>query len=121
MLSLVTDINADKHCGLRDFLAEAHAPEIASNFSVHLPDDVHEDAIIVLCDSAISHKLRDYWCLTIDLILQERIEVLVVRVIWHDDEENELRLCPTCDMRLDPAVVIELDALCKRFQQFVFV
>lgn len=89
LFALMADINSNEHSGLGDLLAKAHAPEITSNFSVHLTNYIHENAIVVLCDRAVSYKLRDDRGLTIDLVLEERVEVLVVRVVGHDDQEDK--------------------------------
>jgi hypothetical protein len=48
-----------------------HAPEITTKFGVHLTDDVKENAVIVLLDSAVSNELRNDRGITIDLVLQE--------------------------------------------------
>jgi len=97
-------------------LAETHAPEIASNFGVHLTNNIHENSIVVLGDRAVGYKLGDDRCLTIDLVLEERVEVLVVRVVRHNDQEDKLRLGSSLDVRLNTAIVIELNALCESFQ-----
>ena len=90
LLALVADINTDEHGLLADFLAEGHAPEVTAKLGVHLTDDVEEDTVVVLRDGAVGHELRDHRAVTVDLILQETVEVLVVRVVRHDDEEDEI-------------------------------
>jgi len=113
LFALMADINSDEHGGLRYFLSKAHAPEITSNLSVHLTNYVHKNAIVILGDRAVSYKLRDDRGLTVDLVLEERIEVLVVRVVGHDDQEDKAGFGSSRDVRLHATVVVELDALCK--------
>jgi len=55
-----------------------------------LTNDVKKNAIVVLGDGSVSNKLTDNRWITIDLILQERIEILVIGVVWHDDKEDKL-------------------------------
>ena len=83
-------INSYQHGLVRDFLAKRHSPKISTEFSIHLSDDIQEDTVIILLDGAVGDKLRDYWTVTVDLVLQEGIEVLVVSVVWHDNEEYEI-------------------------------
>lgn len=85
LLTLVADINADQHGLVRDLLAELHAPEITAELGVHLTDDVEEDTVIVALDGAVGDELRDDRAVAVDFVFQERIEVLVVRVVGHDD------------------------------------
>jgi len=60
--------------------------------------------------------LRDYRCLTIDLVLKERVKVLMVRVVRHDDQKDEARLCSSIDVRLYTTIVVELNALGESFK-----
>jgi hypothetical protein len=53
----VTDVDTDKHSLVGNLSSERHTPEITTDLSVHLSDDVHEDTIVVLGDSAVCHKL----------------------------------------------------------------
>ena len=55
-------------------------------------DDIEEDAVIVLDNGAIGDELRDHGTVTVDLVLEERVEVLVVRVVRHDHQEDEVRV-----------------------------
>lgn len=57
LFTLVTHINTHKHGAVGDFLTELHAPEITTEFGVHLTDDVKENAVIVLLNRTVSHKL----------------------------------------------------------------
>lgn len=92
LLALMTDINTDEHGLVRDLGSERHTPEITAKFGVHLSDDIQEDTIIVLGNSAVGDKLGNDGTVTVDLVLQERIEVLMVRVVGHDDKEDEVRV-----------------------------
>ena len=68
--AFVTNINTNKHGFGRDLFAEVHAPQVTSDFSVHLTNDVEEDAVVVLDDGAVGNKLRDDWAVTVDLVLE---------------------------------------------------
>jgi hypothetical protein len=83
-------INSNQHSLIGDFFAERHPPKISSEFGVHLSDDIQEDTVIILRDGTVGDKLGDDWTVTIDLVLQEGVEVLVVGVVWHDNEEYEI-------------------------------
>ena len=83
-------INSNQHGLIGDFLAKRHSPKISSEFGVHLSDDIQEDTVIILLDCAVGDKLGDYRTVTVDLVLQEGVEVLVVSVVWHDNEEYEI-------------------------------
>lgn len=121
LLTFVAHIDAHEHGGLRDLRAKAHTPEVTTDLGVHLTNNIHEDAVIVLRDRAIRHELRDDGGLAVDLVLQERVEVLMVRVIWHDDKEDEAGLCASGNVRLDATVVVELDRLREGFQELILV
>ena len=114
LLAFMADINTDKHGLLRDLGSERHSPEIAAKFGVHLSDDVQEDTIIVLGNCAISDELGNDGTVTVDLVLEEGVEVLMIRVIGHDDKEDEVRVLNGTIRGLDGwqhlLVVVILDA-----------
>lgn len=74
------------------FRTERHSPEIAAKLGVHLADDVKENPVIVLGDGAVGNELRDNRAIAVDLVLKEGVEVLVVRVVGHYDQEYEVRV-----------------------------
>lgn len=113
LFTFMADINTNKHSFVGDFCSKGHTPQISTNFCVHLSNDVHEDTIIILCYSTVSNKLWNDWCLTVNFILEEWVKILMVWVIWHDDQEDESRFRTACDMRLNSTVVIELNTLCE--------
>jgi len=110
----VTYINTDEHGLLRDLFTEGHAPKISSKLGIHLTNDVEENAIIVLGNSAVCHKLRNHWTVTVNLVLQERVEVLMVGMVWHDDKENKVGVLDSAvrglNGRQDLLVVVVLNA-----------
>jgi len=57
LLALMADINTDEHGLWGDLAAEGHAPEVTTELSVHLPDDVEEDTVIVLSNGTVRHEL----------------------------------------------------------------
>jgi len=125
LLALVTDIDTDKHGAVRDFLTELHAPEITTEFSVHLTDDVKENAVVVLLNSTVSDKLGNDRRVAVNFVLQERVEVLMIRLIGHDDQEDELRVLDLATTALndrqDLLVVVVLDRLGKALEEDLLV
>jgi hypothetical protein len=55
----MTYIDTYKHSCLGDFRTETHTPEITANFGIHLTDDVHENSVVVLCNSSVCNELRN--------------------------------------------------------------
>lgn len=53
----MADINTDEHGLWGDLAAEGHAPEVTTELSVHLPDDVEEDTVVVLDNCAVGDEL----------------------------------------------------------------
>ena len=90
LLTFVTDVNADKHSLFTDLRSEGHSPQVTAKLSVHLSNDIEEDTVVVLSNSAIGHKLRDNRRITVDLVFDERVEVLVIRMVRHNHQEDEL-------------------------------
>lgn len=86
----MTNVNTDEHSLLGDLAAEGHAPEVTTEFGVHLTDNVEEDTVVVFCDGAVGNELGDHGTVTVDLVLEEGVEVLMVGVIGHDDKEDEI-------------------------------
>lgn len=118
-------INAHKHGGVRDFRAELHTPEITAKLGVHLTNNIKENTVIVLSNCAVSHELRNNWRITINFVLQKRVEVLVVRLVGHNNKEDELRVLDlsiaTLDDRQNFLVVVVLDGLSETFKKDFFV
>lgn len=55
-----------------------------------MTDDVQEDTVIVFSDGAIGDELGNDWGVAVDLVLKERVEVLVIGMVRHDNQEDEL-------------------------------
>jgi len=111
LLSLMAHIDTHKHGSLGDLRAEAHAPQVSTDLGIHLSDDVHEDTVVILGDGSVGNELGNDRGLTVDFILQERIKILMVGVVRHDNQEDEAGFSTRGDMRLDARVVVELDTL----------
>ncbi len=62
---------------LRNFFVKVHSPEIASQLRVYLPQNVHEDPLIVFVDGLGRNELRDDWVVLVDLVLHLVVEVLL--------------------------------------------
>ena len=90
LLSFMAHIDTDQHGLGRNLISEGHAPEVTAELGVHLTDDVQEDTVIILGNSAVSHELRDDGTVTVDLVLEEGVEVLMVGVVGHNDKEDEI-------------------------------
>lgn len=71
LFAFMTHINTHQHSSLGNFRAKAHTPQVSTNLGIHLTDDVHEDTVVILGDGPVGNELRDYRCLTVNLILQE--------------------------------------------------
>mmetsp|Transcript_24537 Transcript_24537/g.17253 ORF Transcript_24537/g.17253 Transcript_24537/m.17253 type:complete len:245 (-) Transcript_24537:1711-2445(-) len=128
--TFVTDINAYKHSFGGDLLAKVHAPKVTTDFGVHLTDNVEEDAVIVLHNGAVGNKLRDYWAVTVDLVLDYSIEFLVITLIWHNNHENKLERNTAFDRFIlgnglkvfsNNVIIISLNLTCKSCEQLVFI
>jgi hypothetical protein len=75
---------------VRDFFSELHPPEVATELRVHLPDDVQENTVVVPLNRPVSHELRNHRAVAVDFVFQKGVEVLVVRVVGHDDQKDKL-------------------------------
>ena len=121
----MADIDANEHSLLRNFITKGHAPEITSEFCVHLTNDIEEDTVIVLHDGAIGDELRDDGTVAVDLVLEERVKVLVVRMVWHDHQEDEVRVLDLTVRGIDGwkhfPVIVVLNTRSKSFQKIFFM
>lgn len=111
LLTLMANINTNQHSGLGDLRAKAHAPQVTTDLSIHLTDNVHEDTIVVFGDGSVGYKLGDDRGFTVYFILEEGIKILMVGMIRHDDQEDEARFSSRGDMGLNTRVIVELDTL----------
>jgi len=121
LFSLMAHIDTHKHGSLGNLRAEAHAPQISTDLGVHLTDDIHENTVIVFSDGSVGNELGNDRGLTVDFILKERIEILMVGVVGHNDQEDETGFGTGGDVRLDARVVIELDTLGEGLEELVFI
>jgi hypothetical protein len=88
----VTDIDSNEHGLLRNLGSKRHSPEVTAKLGIHLANDVQEDPVIVLLDGAVGHELGNDGTVTVDLVFQEGVEVLVICVVGHDHQEQEIRM-----------------------------
>lgn len=88
LLSLVADIDTNKHGFGRDFFAEVHSPKVTAELGVDLSDNVKIDAVVISVDSFAGNKLRDNWVIVIDLVLNSGVEVLLTKGIGYDHKEE---------------------------------
>ena len=110
----MTNVDSDEHGLLANFLTERHSPEVTAKLGIHLANDVQEDPVIVLLDGAVGHELGNDGTVTVDLVLQEAVEVLVVGVVGHDHQEDEVGVFDGAirgvDRRKHLFIVVVLDA-----------
>jgi len=125
LLALVAYVDTDEHGLLRDLAAEGHAPKVTTKLGVHLADNVQENAVIVLSDSPVGHELGDDRCVAIDFVLEEGVEVLVVSVVRHNHEEDEIGVFDGAvrglDRRQNLLIVVVLDRRGEGFEQVLLV
>ena len=90
LLALVAHVNAHQHRLVRDFFPELHPPEVAAELGVHLPDDVQENTVVVPLNRPVRHELGNHRAVAVDFVFQKGVEVLVVRMVGHNDQKDEL-------------------------------
>ena len=88
LLALVADVDTDEHGLSRDLSAKVEAPEVTAELGVDLPEDVDVDPVVVLLDGLARDELGDDRAVGVDLVLQCRVEVLLLDRVWHDNEEE---------------------------------
>lgn len=88
LLTLMANINTNKHSLSWDLLSEVQSPQVTTKFSVDLSQDIDIDSIVVFLDGLTGNKLRNNWTVSVDLILQGSVEMLLLDGIWHDDKEE---------------------------------
>lgn len=77
LLSLVANVDTDKHGLGWDVFAEVHSPEITSEFGIDLSDNVQVDAVVIPVDRLASDELRDNGVVRVYFIFDGGIEVLL--------------------------------------------
>ena len=85
LLSLVADINTDKHGLVGDLLAEVHAPEVTSELSIDLTNNVQVNAVVISINSLACNELRDNWVIRVNFIFNGGIEGLLSEGVWNND------------------------------------
>jgi len=88
LLALVADVDTDEHGLPRDLSAKVEAPEVTTELGVDLPEDVDVDPVVVLLDGLARDELGDDRAVGVDLVLQCRVEVLLLDRVWHDNKEE---------------------------------
>jgi hypothetical protein len=88
LLSLMADINTDKHGLVGNFLAEVHAPQITTEFGIDLTDNVQVDAVIISVNCFARYELRDNRVVRVNFIFNGGIEGLLSEGVRDDDEEE---------------------------------
>lgn len=69
-----------------------HAPQVTTKLGVHLADNVEEYAVVVFSDCAVGYELGYDGRVAVDLVLDEGVEVLVVGMVGHNHQKDELRV-----------------------------
>lgn len=128
--AFVTYINTNKHGLGRDFFAEVHAPQVTSNLSIHLANDVEEDTVVILDDGTVGNKLGDDGTVTVDLVLDYPVEFLMIALVRHNDHENKLERNTALDRFIlgnglkifsNNVIIISLNLTCESCKQLVLV
>jgi hypothetical protein len=88
LLALVANVDADKHGLGRNFLSEAHSPEITSKLGVNLTDNVEVNAVVVFVDGLACDELGNDRVVRVNLVLDSSIEVLLSQGVRDNDEEE---------------------------------
>ena len=121
----MADVDTNQHGLIRDLRAKLHAPKVTAKFGVHLTDDVKEDSVVVFSNCAVSDELTDNGRVAVYLVFQEGIEVLMVGVVRHDNQEDKLSVlnCTSGSSHhgQNLLIVVVLDGLCKRLKEDFFV
>ena len=121
----MADVDTHEHSLLTDLVAEGHAPEVTTELGVHLTNDIEEDTVIIFGDSPVGDELGDDGTVTVNLVLQEGVEVLVVAVIRHNNQENEVRVLDSAIRGLNSGqhflVVVVLDTRGESFQKILLM
>jgi len=85
LLSLMADVDADKH-GLRGNLSsEVHSPEIAAKLGIDLSHNVEVDTIVIAVNGLAGNELRDNGAVGVNLIFNGRVEMLLAESVRNDD------------------------------------
>lgn len=90
LLSLVANIDTDKHGLFGDFWSVIEAPKITTKLSVDLSQDVDVDSVVVLLENLGGNELRNDRAISVDLVLKSGVKMLSLDGIRHDDQEEEL-------------------------------
>lgn len=76
-------------------------------------------------DSSVGNKLGNNWTVAVYLVLEEGVEVLMVSMVWHDNQEDKLGVfhlsARFSDLWEDLLVVVVLNALSEGVQKIFFV
>jgi len=88
LLALVANVDSYEHGSFRDFGSEIESPQIAAKLGIDLAEDVDVDSVVVLLNGLGAHKLRDDRRISVDLVLESSVQVLLLDVVGHDDEEE---------------------------------
>ena len=125
LFTLVTHINTNKHGLVRDFRTKLHTPKVTTKLSVHLSYDVQEDTVVVLGNRSVSNELWNDRTVTINFILDKWVEILMVWVVGHYNQKDELGVLNLTvrilNYRSNLFVIIILNWLSEGFKQNFFV
>ena len=88
LLALVAYIDADQHGLVGDFMAEAHAPQVPTEFGIDLADDVQVDAVVISVNSLARNELRDNRVVRVNFIFNGGVEGLLSQGVRDDDQEE---------------------------------
>ena len=84
----MTHVDSHQHCLLGNFWTKVHPPQVSSQFSIDLSEDVNEDAAVVFADGSALDELRDDRIVSVNFVLEGGVEVFLADAVGDDDEEE---------------------------------
>ena len=88
LLALVADIDTHEHSFSGDLWAEAHAPQVTTELSIDLTDNIQVYVIFISVDSLARNELRDNGVVRVNFIFNGGVEDLLPHGVGNDDKEE---------------------------------
>lgn len=85
LFTFVANIDSNEHGFFGDLWSETKAPEVTTELSINLSEDVDVDPVVVLLNSLTGDKLGDNWTISIDLVLKSSVQMLLFDGVWHNN------------------------------------
>jgi hypothetical protein len=85
LFTFVANVDSNEHGFFGDLWSETKAPEVTTELSINLSEDVDVDPVVVLLNSLTGDKLGDNWTISIDLVLKSSVQMLLLDGVWHNN------------------------------------